>query len=92
MKENSGIETFLAGFFLGGVIGAGVALLFAPASGEETRKQIAGQATRIFEEGKEGAEYVRKLVQDEIANVKGSADAVKGAFEKGVDEFKKSKA
>lgn len=39
-------------FFLAGVgVGAAVALLFAPQSGEETRKQIAGKA-------QEGKAYV----------------------------------
>ena len=90
MKEH-GVESFLAGFFLGGIIGAGIALLFAPASGAETREQIARQANRVFEEGKEGADYVRRLVQEEIAGVRDSADAVREAVNKGVDEFKKHK-
>ncbi|HHS50294.1 MAG TPA: YtxH domain-containing protein [candidate division Zixibacteria bacterium] len=85
-------ETFLAGFLLGGIIGAGVALLFAPASGVETREQIQKQVNRVLEEGKEGSEYVKKLVQDEIENIKGKTGAVKDAVEKGVAEFKKNKA
>ncbi|RKZ31733.1 hypothetical protein DRQ36_01040 [bacterium] len=91
MKEH-GIESFLAGFFLGGIIGAGVALLFAPASGVETREQIARRANLIMEEGKEGADYIRKLVQDEVASIRDSAESVKGAVQKGVDQFKKQKA
>lgn len=91
MKEH-GAESFLAGFFLGGIIGAGLALLFAPASGAETREQIARQVNRAMEEGKEGTEYVRKLVQEEIATVKDKTGAVRDAVESGVEEFKKSKA
>lgn len=90
MKEH-GAESFLAGFFMGGIIGAGIALLFAPASGSETREQIAKQANRVFDEGKEGAEYVRKLVQEEVAGIKGGIDSVRGVVEKGVGEFKKHK-
>ena len=90
MKEHE-FGSFMAGFFLGGILGAGAALLLAPASGEETREQIAKTANRVVEEGKEGSEYVRKLVRDEIETVKSKSDAVKGAFEKGVDELKKKK-
>jgi len=93
MKEegHGNVETFLAGFFLGGIIGAGIALLFAPASGTETREQIARQANRIYEEGKEGAEYVRKLVRDEIETVKEKGGAFKDALDRSVSELKKSK-
>lgn len=45
------IETKVAYFVAGVGIGAAVALLFAPQSGEETRKQIAGKA-------QEGKDYV----------------------------------
>lgn len=91
MKER-GVEHFLAGFFLGGIIGAGVALLFAPASGAETREQISRQFNRMVEEGKEGSDYVKKLIQDEIEHVKGKTEAVRDAVEKGVTEYRKHKA
>lgn len=38
-NEPSGL-TFLAGALLGGLVGAGIGLLFAPAKGEETRKKL----------------------------------------------------
>jgi gas vesicle protein len=45
-------------FFLAGMgIGAAIALLFAPQSGEETRKQIAGKA-------QEGRDYVAAKGRD----------------------------
>ena len=45
------VSTKIAFFLAGFGIGAAVALLFAPQSGEETRKQIAGKA-------QEGRDYV----------------------------------
>ncbi len=91
MKDN-GIESFLAGFFLGGIIGAGIALLFAPASGQETREQIALKASKVYEDSKEGAEYVRKLVQEEVAAVRDGAEKVKDAVTKRVEQIKPKKA
>jgi gas vesicle protein len=42
MSDNSGdVGNFLAGFVIGGLVGAAVALILAPQSGEETRAQIA---------------------------------------------------
>ncbi|MEN6616576.1 MAG: YtxH domain-containing protein, partial [Syntrophorhabdus sp.] len=41
-QQDSGIGTgsIILSFFIGGIIGAGVALLMAPKTGEETRKMI----------------------------------------------------
>lgn len=48
-----GVGPALLAFFLGGLVGAGVALLVAPASGKETRKKIKD----FTEDAKEKAEY-----------------------------------
>jgi gas vesicle protein len=48
MADNSGdLGSFLAGFVIGGLIGAGVALLMAPQSGEETRALIADKGIEL---------------------------------------------
>lgn len=40
MSDSSEFGSFLAGFVIGGLVGAAVALLMAPQSGEETRTVI----------------------------------------------------
>jgi gas vesicle protein len=40
-------RTFLAGLAIGALVGAGVALLFAPQSGEETRRTVTRRATHL---------------------------------------------
>ncbi|MBI4822764.1 MAG: YtxH domain-containing protein [Nitrospirae bacterium] len=52
--------TVVVSFLLGGVIGAGVALLFAPRSGKETRQRI-----------RELAEDVKDKADDLMGEVKG---------------------
>ncbi len=44
---NSGVRTFAAGLLIGALVGAGIALLVAPSSGEETRRMIARRARRL---------------------------------------------
>jgi gas vesicle protein len=52
-SRNSG-ATFLIGFIAGSMLGAGLALLFAPKAGDETRREVAEQAQRVREKAREG--------------------------------------
>jgi gas vesicle protein len=47
MSEKDGFGSFLAGFLIGGIAGAVVALLYAPQSGEETRGQIKDKTIEL---------------------------------------------
>jgi gas vesicle protein len=55
MSENTGSKMFFS-FLSGAAIGAGLALLFAPQSGKETRKQIKDFSEKVGGEVKEGVE------------------------------------
>ena len=56
MADNSGdLGSFLAGFVIGGLIGAGVALLMAPQSGEETRALISDKSIELRDRAAETA-------------------------------------
>ena len=46
-SQRSGARTFVAGLLIGALVGAGVALLFAPQSGSDTRRRIRRRAKRI---------------------------------------------
>lgn len=52
---------FIGGFVLGGLVGALVTLLFAPASGEATRDQIRSEGIALKNRGQE---YGNDRVQD----------------------------
>ena len=56
--NNSAIGTSLITFLLGVAVGATVAVLYAPASGEETRKQLADKAGEIKDKAGELKEQV----------------------------------
>lgn len=62
------------GFFLGGLvgaaIGAGVALLFAPESGEELRADIRSRGDELVGEVKGAAAERRQQLQDRLASLR----------------------
>jgi gas vesicle protein len=62
MNENNGGEfsAFLAGFVIGGLVGAAAALILAPQSGSETRSQIAGKSHDLREAGGRRVHQVRE--------------------------------
>ena len=67
MSERNDGEAVLA-FLVGGVIGAGLALLFAPASGEETREKIGDWMQTTKQKGGEFfAEQREKLAAQKEA-------------------------
>jgi len=54
MSEDGGeIGAFMAGFVIGGLVGAAAALLTAPQSGAETRAQIAAKGEELRRAGEE---------------------------------------
>jgi gas vesicle protein len=57
-------ESGLGAFFLGLVIGAGVALLFAPQSGAETRRLIRRRTREVVDAAGRKAEELRGLVEE----------------------------
>ena len=68
-------------FLTGAALGAGMALLFAPQSGEETRKKIKDFSDKMSDEVKENYEKLTKETQKAI-------EAVKATSEKAVDQIK----
>jgi gas vesicle protein len=77
----------LGGFILGALIGAGLALLFAPQSGEETQEEIRARASKLKgaaqDRVKEAQERFEHRLADARENVKTRVEGVKEAIESG---------
>ncbi|MFN2222296.1 MAG: YtxH domain-containing protein [Chloroflexota bacterium] len=58
------IGAFMAGFVIGGLVGAATALILAPQSGEATRSQLANKSQELREAGVQQYESARMRVQD----------------------------
>ena len=61
---------FLVGGLLGGLVGATMALLLAPASGEELRGQIRERAVNLQDEVKAAAAQRRAELEEQLAALK----------------------
>jgi gas vesicle protein len=57
--HDSDLGAFMAGFLLGGMIGAGVALLLAPQSGEETREMLRERSIELKGRAEQAASDIR---------------------------------
>lgn len=79
MKDEEGFSagSVLLSFLLGGMVGAGLALLLAPQSGEETRKKI-----------KEFTDDVRDKAEDYVTQAKEGVNATVERGKHFVDEKK----
>ena len=73
-NEESGRCTgsIILAFFLGGLLGAGVALLLAPQPGEETRKKIK----ELAEEAKEKAAGYAEQVKGKVTSTVGKGKEI----------------
>jgi gas vesicle protein len=70
----------LVAFVLGAVAGAAVALLWAPAPGEETRRKLGDRAREGRDKATEAARQGREFI-------KAQRDNLTSAFERGKDAF-----
>ena len=50
---SEGIEDFIKGLLIGGLIGAAVGILYAPKSGKETREDICTKSEELLAKAKE---------------------------------------
>lgn len=72
VEEGGGLGTFVWGLLLG----AGVALLFAPQSGEETRRMLRQRGRRLWTAAEEKAAELQELVTDGFDDAKSKVEEV----------------
>ncbi len=61
MSDNSNdLGAFLAGFVIGGLVGAATAIILTPQSGEETRSMLASKSNELLQTGGARVQQVRE--------------------------------
>ena len=64
------ILSFLSGAIVGALVGATLALLFAPASGEGVREQLRQRAMALQEEVKKAAAERRAELEEQLSSLR----------------------
>jgi gas vesicle protein len=94
-REESGVGSVVSSFFLGGLIGAGIALLIAPSTGKETREQIRGLAGNVKEKADDYFDQIKEAVTSTLEDGKGLVEEKKrlitSAVQAGIDAYEKKK-
>ena len=77
-ENNSG--SMIAGMLMGAVIGAGLALIFAPMAGNETRRHIGEAARKLGNGTRDRADGLLGAIKDGAGEVGAAIDAGKEAY------------
>jgi gas vesicle protein len=88
MEDKSYGAEFFAGFIVGGLVGAAVAMLFAPQSGEETRALIRDKGIEIQERSVEMSDEARRRAKEYEAQAREKAGAWQGSVKTAIDQGK----
>ena len=72
----------LPAFLLGALVGAGVALLLAPQSGEETRRQIGEKGRKLADDANTRMQGVKEELRSHKGDITKAIAAGKDAFDK----------
>ena len=79
--SNNGGGTVLLAFLVGALTGAAVALLFAPASGEETREYLGQKAREGRGRAREAVDQGREVYQRQRETLTSAVDRGREAFQ-----------
>lgn len=83
-RDDNGAGTVILAFVLGAVTGAAVALLMAPASGEEVRKMIGDKA-------REGADRARQMADQGREAWSRQRENISSAIERGREAYQQAR-
>ena len=79
-KDNSG--SLMVAFVIGALTGAAVALLYAPATGEETRDYLGQKAREGRAKAREAIDQGREYYRDQRENIVTAVERGREAFQK----------
>lgn len=88
-EEKCGSGGILLAFLAGGLVGAGLALLYAPASGRETREKITGVAEDLKKKTEQMTGDVKQKVEGFVEEER---SVLKAAYDAGRDAMNREKA
>ena len=87
-EEREGTRSLFI-FLAGGLIGAGISLLYAPLTGEKTRQYLRIQTKKARKRARHFSEIARESIEHLIDEIKDTTDRV---IEEGIELTKEKKA
>lgn len=79
---------FLAGFIVGGAIGAIAGILLAPKSGEETRQLIADTSKDVLRRADETVKEIQTKADDVVSDMQKKGDEIRDKLQNLIDKQK----
>lgn len=87
-EEKSSSRSSFTIFAVGALVGAGIALLYAPQSGRETRKLLGKKAKQLKDKAQDTVENAQEFISDRKADIMAVFDSGKEV----VDDAKHKKS
>ncbi len=85
------VGKFLAGFVVGGAIGAIAGILLAPKSGEETRALIADTAKDMTQRANETVKEIQSKADDAVSEMQKKGEELKEKLQNVINQQKEGK-
>ena len=92
MSDQGSSGDFVAGFFIGALVGAALALIFAPASGEEVRSQLRDKSIELRGRVEELGGEAGKRAEEIRARGQTLLEEQKTRFQEAIEEGKRAAA
>lgn len=89
-NNNAGIGKVVTGLLVGGVVGATVGLLMAPASGEETRRKIKSEAEGVQRKAKAAVSNIEVKTREGVEDARENLETVREGIVERVIRRKKN--
>ncbi len=83
------LGTFLAGLVLGGLVGAAMAMLLAPASGPDTRRQIREKSLELKVQAEQQVDDARKRAEELQERSRVVLEEQKAKLNQAIDDAKR---
>ncbi|MEO5988576.1 MAG: YtxH domain-containing protein [Candidatus Eisenbacteria bacterium] len=83
-ENNSG--SMMAGFLVGAAVGAGLALIFAPMAGDETRRRLGDGVRKLKDGTTDKLDQVKGAIETRTGDLSAAIDAGKDAYRRGAAE------
>lgn len=82
------VKRFLAGFIVGGAIGAISGILLAPKSGEETRAMLADGAKEAMKKADETVKEIQSKADDVVSDLQKKGEEIKDKLQNLINKQK----